>query len=458
MPPARPSDDPAPDRVPDRAQDPACGAADPGLCLGLDCGTSGVRAVAVDARGGVAAAVRRPWAPPERSGGRVRQDPMLWWSGVCQALEALLPQIDRERVRALAVAGTSGSWLLTDAHGEPLGPASMYDDSSAAELAAALGALAPPDTAALGPASPLARLIRARAGAPPAVAHLQHQAEWIAGRLADRPGLGDEHNALKLGYDPQARLWPAWLEAAGAPRAWLPRVLPSGRAIGPLAPALARRFALPATLQVMAGTTDGVAGYLAAGAEAPGDGVTSLGSTLVLKQWAPQRVTAPALGVYSHRLGDDGWLVGGASNSGGAALARHFGPEAIAALTPHLQPERPTGLDYRPLAGVGERFPVADASLRDRSAPRPADDARHLQGLLEGIAGVEAEGYRVLAALGAPPLVRVLSVGGGARNPAWTRIRERRLGVPVHAAAQDEPAVGAARLAWRGLAAALGPR
>ena len=59
--------------------------------------------------------------------------------------------------------------------------------------------------------------------------------------------------------------------------------------------------------------------------------------------------------------------------------------------------------------------------------PRPADDVRFLQGLLEGIARIEAQGYRRLAELGSPYLVSVRTVGGGARNEAWTSIRRRAL-------------------------------
>lgn len=431
-------------------------AGDAVLAIGLDLGTSGVRAAAVAADGSVAGSARVPMPPPRRDGPRVAQPPADWWAAAEAALDELLPAIDRARVVAIAVDGTSGSWCFTDAAGAALGDASMYDDASAASRAEALAAVAPPDTAALGPASPLARLLEAAPQAPAGTAHVQHQAEWIAGRLAGRPGLGDAHNALKMGHDPVAGQWPAWLDAAGVPRAWLPQVLVPGTPIGPLAPALARRFGLSPAVTVMTGTTDGVASFLAAGAR-PGDGVTSLGSTLVLKQLAPRPIVAPALGVYSHRLAADRWLVGGASNSGGAALARHFSAARMAALEAALEPDRPTGLGYRPLAGVGERFPVADAAAVSRTTPRPVDDARFFQGLLEGVAAVEAEGYAVLARLGAPPLRRVLSVGGGASNRAWCRLRARVLGVPVERAADDEPAVGTARLALQGWRAGRRP-
>jgi D-ribulokinase len=214
-------------------------------------------------------------------------------------------------------------------------------------------------------------------------------------------------------------------------------------------PQIARTLGLPPAAQVAAGTTDGVAAFIATRADQPGDAVTSLGTTLVVKQLATQPIFAADQGVYSHRLGER-WLAGGASNSGGAALLMHFTPADMERLTSQLKPEEPTGLDYYPLPKPGERFPIADPTLAARITPRPLEDHRFLQGLLEGIASVEALAYRRLALLGAPPVRRVISIGGGARNDAWTDIRRRILGVPVTVAEQIEASYGAALLALQG--------
>ena len=133
--------------------------------------------------------------------------------------------------------------------------------------------------------------------------------------------------------------------------------------------------------------------------------------------------------------------------TGGAALARYFSPGALVALSARINPALASGLDYYPLPCPGERFPFADAQMPPRAMPRPADDVRFLQGLLEGIAQIEALGYRRLADLGGPALGAVRTVGGGARNAAWTAIRQRVLGVDLVRAQSDEAAVGAARLA-----------
>lgn len=424
---------------------------DPRLVLGIDVGTSGVRCVALDAALAVQARAEQALPPPRVQGARVTQDPALWWQAVEAVVVRTVAALPAAHVAAMAVDGTSGTLLLADAHGEPLTDGWLYSEASCHAEAARIAEAAPPDSPARGLASPLARLLHLQAQVPGA-AHVLHQADWLAARLTGRPGLADENNVLKLGHDLVARRWPDWFDALGVHRALLPQVVAPGTPLGPLQGALARRWGLREDVQVGAGTTDGVAAFLATGAGAPGDAVTSLGSTLVLKIVAGRPVGDPASGVYSHRLGPH-WLPGGASNAGGAALRAHFDLARIVALTPRLDPEHDTGLDYYPLPAPGERFPVADPALAPRVAPRPADDARFLQGLLEGLAAIEARGYARLAELGAPPPRRVFALGGGSRNPAWMRLRERRLGVPLAAPRHQEAACGAARLAWRCLGA-----
>jgi D-ribulokinase len=419
------------------------------LVLGIDVGTSAVRCVAVDAQDSIVAQARQPLPPPLVTGSRVTQDPRLWWDATETAVMQTVAAVSAERIAAIAVDGTSGTVLLTDAQGTPQTEGWLYNDASCVAEATRIAAVAPRDSPARGASSPLARLLHLQAEVPQA-RHLLHQADWISGRLCGRFGVSDENNVLKLGYDLHATDWPTWMDALGVRRDWLPRVMMPGTPIGEIQAALAARWGLNASVAIAAGTTDGVASFLATGASEPGDAVTALGSTLVVKLLSPKPVVAPGFGLYSHRLGTL-WLPGGASNSGGAALQRHFDIAQIEALTPLLDPERDTGLDYYPLPSVGERFPVADPKLASRVTPRPADDARFLQGLLEGMARIERQAYDRIAELGAGGPTRVFSIGGGARNAAWTRIRERQLGVPMAAPRHHEAACGAAVLARRAL-------
>jgi sugar (pentulose or hexulose) kinase len=428
-------------------------ATDDGCVAGIDVGTSGVRVAVLDADGAVAAFAGEPMPPPVKDGPSVTQDPEIWWHAAQVALNRALMGFDASRLKALAVDGTSGTILAIDRAGVPIAPALMYNDASAVEAARVIAREAPPETAAHGASSALGRAVGLLERRPFC---FLHQADWIAGRLTGQFQLSDENNALKTGYDPVARRWPDWIAACGMDTGLLPRVLPVGSAFGTVAPTVASRFGLRPDTVVFAGTTDGCAAFLATGADQVGDGVTSLGTTLVLKLLSDTPIFAPAFGIYSHRIGAM-WLPGGASNAGGAALLQHFTVDRMKALEPALDPDRPTGLDFYPLPAPGERFPVNDPALQPRVSPRPADDALFLQALLEGIAGVEALGYRRLAELGAPALGSVRTVGGGARNAAWSRMRERLLGVPLLQPLSDEAAVGSARIARVGLAGGFEP-
>jgi hypothetical protein len=416
--------------------------------LGIDFGTSGCRSCVIDADGHVQAQVRVPLPTPVRDGAAVTQDPECWWQALDDNLTRLCARHPLDAIATLCLDGTSATLLGCAADGTPLTPALMYNDARAVAAARRIRQHAPAGSAAHGPAASLAKalwLLESPAG--DSIRRFLHQADWLLGRLCGRFDVCDENNALKLGYDIVERRWPGWLDALGVPPALLPAVVPAGRPIGTLLPGWCRRWGLPAGTLVASGTTDSTASFIATGAGA-GEAVTALGSTLVLKVLAERPVFAPELGIYSHRL-DDHWLAGGASNSGGAVLARLFSPEAIERHTRALRPDAPTGLDYYPLPAPGERFPVNDPGLQPRLEPRPADDARFFQAILEGIAAIEAEGYRQLASHGAPFPVRVLSTGGGALNAGWTRIRERLLGVPVAPAEHQEAAYGAALLARR---------
>jgi sugar (pentulose or hexulose) kinase len=420
------------------------------LFLGIDVGTSGVRACAIDGAERVVGAASVPLPAPRQDGAAIDQEPGYWWRATCDAIQALGRSVDLQDVWRIAVDGTSGTLLLTDAAGRPCSPGLMYNDARGTKEAARVKAVAPAESGAHGPSAALAKLLYLLGTSIRAQAYYAlHQADWIAGRLANRFGTSDENNALKLGYDPVSRSWPAWLDDLQVPRALLPEVLVPGSTIGPIDPAVAARLGLPGTAIICAGTTDGVASFIATRASAPGDAVTALGTTLVVKLLSDQPIFAPAQGVYSHRLGDR-WLAGGASNTGGGALLTHFGAERMAELTPQLDPTRPTGLDYYPLPKPGERFPISDPQLAPRVAPRPADDVQFFQGLLEGIAAVEGLAYQALGDLGAPTLQRVISIGGGARNAAWTAIRQRVLGVPVSVAEETEASFGTALLALHG--------
>jgi sugar (pentulose or hexulose) kinase len=423
---------------------------DPGdapLFLGIDLGTSGIRAMAIDGHDRIVASARIPLPQPVQQGRNREQDPEIWWQGVSAIMEELRQQITLSTVRAIVVDGTSGTVLLTDNLGQPLHAALMYNDSRASDQCGTLQKLAPADSPVQSASSGLAKLLWL-CNQPYAVQarYALHQADWIAGKLAGCFGFSDPNNSLKTGYDALHKRWPDWLQHLSPLSDWLPEVHPQATPVSHIDPAVAERFGLSPQVQIITGTTDSTASFIATGASRVGEAVTALGSTLVVKVIAAEPVSDMRYGIYSQPLGAH-WLVGGASNSGGAVLQHYFSETAMNELETRLQPESPTGLDYYPLLTAGERFPINDPQLMPRLTPRPQADWKFFQGLLEGMANIELLGYQRLKACGAPWPHSIRTTGGGARNSAWTEIRARRLNVPLLPADHSEAAFGAARLA-----------
>jgi sugar (pentulose or hexulose) kinase len=414
------------------------------MFLGLDFGTSGVRACVMAPEGQIEDMDRIDFGDlPEHEAAAIWREAML-------TLVARIPAGLRKRLAALAVDGTSSTVLACDEALNPTYPPLMYNDARATEEAAVIRRAAGGEHPAAAASSGLAKVLwlKRHLGLTRARLYL-NQADWLSALLTGRP-VSDTHNALKMGADPEAGQWPAWVEFL-ADADHLPVLVKPGAALGLVERPRARELGLNPDCLVRAGTTDSIAAFLAAGVDRPGEAVTSLGTTLVLKLLSETRVDDGRYGIYSHWFGDL-WLAGGASNAGGGVLRQHFSDDELPALSARIDPERATGLDYYPLPRPGERFPINDPSLQPRLEPRPPERAEFLHGLLEGLARIEALGYRRLAELGATPLSRVVSAGGGAANPAYTRIRAGMLGVPVSRAAEHEACYGTARLARFGQA------
>ncbi|WP_448572599.1 FGGY-family carbohydrate kinase [Trichothermofontia sp.] len=421
--------------------------------LGIDFGTSGARAVVIDRDRRIHCNVQVSFtALPTDQALLCATDLSLclsWQSALIQLLQAI-PIAIRQRIGTIAINGTSSTVLLCNAAGQPITDPLLYNDARGADVLDRVRAIAPPEHVVISATSSLSKLLWWQAQGITATAtpkqplYLLHQADWLAFLLHDRLGISDTHNALKLGYDVVNACYPDWVLQATAP-VHLPAVVAPGTVIGPVRSDHAERWQLPPTCQICAGTTDSIAAFLASGATTPGEAVTSLGSTLVLKLLSETRIEVASYGIYSHRLGNH-WLVGGASNTGGAVLKHFFSEAELVALSAQINPQQVSPLHYYPLLQSGERFPINDPALAPQLEPRPTSPIAFLHGLLESMARIEAEGYALLTAYGAPPLQRVYTAGGGAQNPTWTALRQRYLGVPVLPAAQTEAAYGTALL------------
>ncbi|WP_199247592.1 FGGY-family carbohydrate kinase [[Phormidium] sp. ETS-05] len=411
--------------------------------LGIDFGTSGARGVVIDASGAVRAEARYDF------GGLITLSwPQLWQQALFAIIGEIPPPV-RRSLCGIAINGTSATVMLCDRTGTPVAEPILYNDARGVQVLNTLRAVAPPNHPTISATSSLAKLLwwfdSTLGGFSAKGLYFLHQTDWLSFLLHGQLGVTDYHNALKLGGDPDRMSYPDWFSQLKTPLPHLPKIVKPGTPVAELRPEIADEFGISRGCLIGAGTTDSIAAFLASGAKAPGEASTSLGSTLVLKLLSTVRIDDAEKGIYSHRLGDL-WLAGGASNTGGAVLRQFFTNEELAALSRRINPLQESPLYYYPLVKPGERFPVNDPHLPPNLSPQPTDPVAFLHGLLESIARIEARGYQLLAELGAEPVQRVYTAGGGAQNPTWTAIRQRQLGVPVVPSLSPEAAFGTALL------------
>lgn len=410
--------------------------------LGIDLGTSGCRGILIDQQHRILAEYA--------VSASAEQTPDSWWQQVEQVMAGLKNQHRMQDLQSIALDATATSLLLLNKHHQPLSAVMMYNDTSAATQVDNIKAYLPDTHPACAPASSLAKVLHlSQTIDSSAIGSICHQIDWINGKLTHVWNHSDWNNTLKLGYDSAGRCWPDSVKQCLNDHRInpdvLPRVSPPGNVIGHLTNELSQRWDLPEQVKILTGTTDSTAAVKAAGIQSPGDAVTSLGSSIVLKVLAEQPIEQADFGIYSQPYGDF-WLVGGASNAGGAVLKKYFNVEQMQAMTPELNPSHSTGFDYYPLLQAGERFPINDPQLQPKLSPRPDSDVEFFQAMLEGLSDIEALGYQRLAEFGAPKPNKVITLGGGTNNSKWMAMREERLGM-IKIAEQTQAAYGMALIA-----------
>ena len=408
--------------------------------LGIDFGTTGARATVIDKSANIVCNVQNTFTniPSDRLA-------QVWQS----TLEKLILQIPievRKQLQAIAIIGTSSSVLLCDAQGYPITEPLLYNDSRGQCVLEQIKSIAPQNHVVISATSSLAKLLWWQQQSYFGQAHyLLHQADWLAFWLHGKLGVSDYHNALKLGYDVEQLCYPNWLQQLDCNNL-LPEILAPGTLVKAITSTQSLKFDIPPNCIIKTGTTDSIAAFLASGATQPGEAVTSLGSTIVLKLLSKMRVTASNYGIYSHRLGNL-WLIGGASNTGGAVLKHFFTDQDLERLSAKINSSVSSPLDYYPLLQPGDRFPINNPHLSPKLEPRPQDPTEFLHGLLESMARIENAGYQKLQKLSGVNLKCVYTAGGGAKNQTWKKIRQRRLGVSVKVATNTQAAYGTALLA-----------
>jgi len=425
--------------------------------IGIDLGTQSVRALAVDDAGRALGAAVRPLTST-RAGDRHEQDPLQWWSGTADALAEVMVAVGGREVGGVAVCATSGTVLLTGPDGTPRTPGLMYDDSRAGGLAERAQEAGATVWARLGyriqPAWALPKLLwwREQGALGPGV-RLAHQPDVVAAGLVGRPVAADSSHALKTGYDLLALEWPREVfDRLDVDPAVLPPVVAPGSVLGLVHSDAAARTGLPVGTPVLAGMTDGCASQLGAGALAPGEWNSVLGTTLALKGVTRTLLHDPTGAVYSHRAPHgDLWLPGGASSTGAGAVSALFAGADLDALTAAAQHVRDVPPCY-PLTGRGERFPFVRPDARGflGAGPLPTSgdgDARLFSAVCHGVAHLERLCFDLLDDAGADVAGPVSFTGGGSRNAWWNQLRCDLLGVPVRIPDNAEASLGMAVLA-----------
>jgi D-ribulokinase len=426
------------------------------VVAGIDVATAAVRVLCADAGGRILAEGRAPLSQPVRgAGGRSEQDARSWWPATAAALRqatAALPGGGRE-VIAVSVCATSGTLVLATPEGEPVGPALMYDDRRAADINAKAQDLGAQRWRALGltvgPTAALGKLVRCAGPALPGQLVL-HTPDLLGRMLTGHQVATDWSHALKTGYDPRAGEWATEIfDAFDIPATILPSVQAPGTSAGTVSAWAAAETGLPAGCQVRLGMTDGCAGQIATGAVQPGQFVGVLGTTYVLKGVTRELVTDPAGALYSHRHPDGWWLPGGASNTGGEALAA-VDPARLPGLDASADARGPASYLSYPLRREGERFPFVSGDARGFSVGVPQDEADEHRATLEGVAFLERFALERVQTLGIEVRGPLHAAGGGSRSTLWSRIRATVLNRPLRIAERAETAFGAALLAAAG--------
>ena len=346
------------------------------------------------------------------------------WSESCEKLLDKLPPDIKSNLNRIAISGTSGTLTACNKQGIPFGEAIPYYQACNGNQMI-IESITVGEEHLQTPYSSLAKALKLIDKYGQNIL-LRHQSDWITGWFLKDWTYGEEGNNIKLGWDLIKESWPnsykntLWQKC-------LPLIIKSGKIIGKIHYSFAEKFKLNNKISIIAGTTDSNAAFLAAGLDKE-EGLTVLGTTIVLKK----NINFPIKekGITIHRVAGD-WICGGASNAGCGILSRFFSDSEIEELSRQINTSKKTSLNLLPLNSRGERFPVNNPLLKPILNPRPVSDSLYLHALFEGLARIELKGWEKINELTGSFPKRIITIGGGARNPHWRRIREKIIKIPI---------------------------
>lgn len=436
------------------------------MYIGLDLGTSGLKAVLIDDAQQVLAEATAPLTVSRPHDGWSEQAPADWIAAAEQAMAALAAQANLSSVRGIGLSGQMHGATLLDAGHDVLRPCILWNDTRSHAEAAALDA-DPRFRALTGnivfPGFTAPKLMWVAAHEPEIRARValvllpkDYLRLWLTGEAVAE--MSDAAGTSWL--DTGRRDWSDDLLAAtGLTRANMPRLVEGSEVSGTLRDSLATRWGLPRGVVVAGGGGDNAASAVGVGVVKPGEAFVSLGTSGVLfaASAAYQPDAASAVHTFCHALPGT-WHQMGVILAAADALnwyAAAAGEEA-ATLTAALGPlQAPGRALFLPYLG-GERTPHNDAHIRGAflHLDHATDRAALTRAVLEGVTHAFRDSFDALTATGTT-ITRLIGVGGGTRSDYWVKAIATALGMPVElpVAGDFGGAFGAARL---GLMAATG--
>lgn len=434
------------------------------MFLGVDVGTSGVKAVLVDEGGAVAAQASASLAVSRPQPMWSEQAADDWVDATAKAVLAL-PAALRARVRAIGLAGQMHGATLLGANDRPLRPAILWNDGRSFAECAALEAREPAARAITGnrmmPGFTAPKLEWVRAHEPDIFAQVRTvllPKDYVRLALTGEKASDLSDAAGTLWLDVAARRWSeAMLAATDLTTGHMPRLLEGCEIGGTLLPAIAAAWGME-PVPVVAGAGDNAGGAAGIGVIADGDALLSLGTSGVIfvANDRPRPNPERAVHAFCHCL-PGMWhqmsvhLSAASCVDWAAGLLGLAGPAEAFALAGTVAPGGGPELFLPYLSG--ERTPHDDPHVRGAllRCGNETSPARVAAAVLEGVAFAHADGLDALRAAGTR--VEALSViGGGARSRYWGTILAAALGVRLDYLDGGEvgPALGAAKLAMMG--------
>ncbi len=437
------------------------------MFLGIDLGTSGVKALLLDADDRVVAEANAPLEVQRPQPLWSEQAPEDWWSATERAVAALRQE------RPDALAGVSAIGLSGQMHGAtllgaddaPLRPAILWNDGRSAEACRTLEARVPALRKLSG------NLAMPGFTAPKLVWLAEHEPELFARvttvllpkdtlrlRMTGEKATDVSDAAGTLWLDVAARRWSDELLAGCAlDTSAMPRLHEGPEVTGTLRAEIAEAWGL-ARVPVVAGGGDQAAGAVGAGVVTPGDASLSLGTSGVYFVAGDTFQPAPedAVHAFCHAL-PERWHQMSVLLSAASCLSwvtRLVGARDEAALLDEVAARDAVDprLLFLPYLS-GERTPHNDPHATGVfvGLSHETDRAALGRAVLEGVAFAFGDAERVLRDAGAA-IEQVSVIGGGARSALWGRILASALARPLvyRSGGEVGPALGAARLARLG--------